>query len=312
MRTVCVVVPLAVAGCGTVSHAEVVPPASGAVRARHRRTQTRKPTSGNAPTVAGPPPIPPSDRDVFTSPSVAGYLARSAINITAAVYNEVSGHTSVYRSGVAQDTGSIVKVDILATLLAQAQAASSSLTSWQQELSEEMIENSYNDAAQDLWDAAGGATAIANFDTEAGLRHTLPDPQGEFGLTTTTAADQVALLKKVAYPNRLLTDTSRRYLLGLMTEVEPDQAWGVSAGVPAGVTVALKNGWLALDAGGWQINSIGYIHGDGRDYLIAVLTNGNTTEADGIDTIEGLSRLVWQTLRPHPLPRSTPRHADGA
>jgi hypothetical protein len=68
--------------------------------------------------------------------------------------------------------------------------------------------------------------------------------------------------------------------------------------VAPGVTVAIKNGWLPLDAGGWQINSIGYIDGDGRDYLIAVLTNGNSTEAQGIDTIEGLSKIIWQALAP--------------
>ncbi len=39
----------------------------------------------------------------------------------------------------------------------------------------------------------------------------------------------------------------------LIENVESDQAWGVSAGVPAGVTVALKNGWLSLEDGGdWQ------------------------------------------------------------
>ena len=127
---------------------------------------------------------------------------------------------------------------------------------------------------------------------------TTPNEAGYWGLTTTTAADQVQLLKKVAYPNSLLTDASRNYELGLMTNVDPDQAWGVSSGVGAGATIAIKNGWLPLDSGGWQINSIGYIHGDGRDYLVAVLTDGQATEADGIDAIEGLSDLIWKALAP--------------
>ncbi len=41
-------------------------------------------------------------------------------NLTAAVYDNVTGTTSLYRPGVAEDTASIMKVDILATLLAQA------------------------------------------------------------------------------------------------------------------------------------------------------------------------------------------------
>jgi hypothetical protein len=39
------------------------------------------------------------------------------------------------------------------------------------------------------------------------------------------------------------------------------------------------------------------VSGQGRDYLIAVLTTGNTTEQYGIDTISGLSAILWQHLR---------------
>ena len=88
------------------------------------------------------------------------------------------------------------------------------------------------------------------------------------------------------------------YALSLLKNVTADQRWGVSGGVPAGVTVALKNGWLPLDAAGtdWQINSVGWVSGHGRDYLIAVLTTGNPSEQYGIDTINGLSALVWNSL----------------
>ncbi len=83
-----------------------------------------------------------------------------------------------------------------------------------------------------------------------------------------------------------------------MTHVDPDQAWGVSAGVASNATVAIKNGWLPLDPGDWQINSMGWIDGDGRDYIVAVLSDGNATEADGIDSIETLSALIWKELAP--------------
>jgi hypothetical protein len=70
--------------------------------------------------------------------------------------------------------------------------------------------------------------------------------------------------------------------------------------VPAGVTVQLKNGWLA-DAGntstdGWNINSIGHVHGDGVNYTIAVLTDNNNTEQDGINTIQALSADAWNAV----------------
>jgi hypothetical protein len=62
--------------------------------------------------------------------------------------------------------------------------------------------------------------------------------------------------------------------------------------------LALKNGWLPLDQAetDWQINSIGWISGPQRDYLMAVLTTGNPTEQYGIDTIDGLSGIVWKNM----------------
>ena len=46
----------------------------------------------------------------------------------------------------------------------------------------------------------------------------------------------------------------------------------------------------------WQINSVGWISGSGRDYLIAVLSTGNPTEQYGIDTIDQLSATVWNAM----------------
>jgi hypothetical protein len=72
------------------------------------------------------------------------------------------------------------------------------------------------------------------------------------------------------------------------------KAWGVSGGVPPGVTVALKNGLSIIN--GRHINSMGWLSGQGRNYLIAVLTNGNPTEDYGIQTISEISALASQAL----------------
>ena len=60
------------------------------------------------------------------------------------------------------------------------------------------------------------------------------------------------------------------------------------------MTVALKNGFATSI--GWQINTEGWVNGDGRDYLIGVLTNGNATEQYGIDTVDGVSAIVWKAM----------------
>jgi hypothetical protein len=239
----------------------------------------------------------PGSGDLFDIPAVAAYLSATTEDVTAAVFDDSTGVTSLYRPGIAQDTASIMKVDILGTLLAQGQADGQPLSPADAPLAVDMIEQSDDDDAQSLWDSEGGATAVAAFDAKAGLTQTDPDAAGYWGLSTTTAADQVQLLRAVAYPNAVLTPASQAYELGLMEHVDADQSWGVSAGVTAGATVALKNGWLPLDAGGWQVNSIGYVDGLGRNYVIAVLTDDDT-EANGIAFIQGLSALIWQALAP--------------
>jgi beta-lactamase class A len=240
-------------------------------------------------------------KDLFSVPSIASYLAASPYNVTAAVYDDVTGTTSVFRPGDAEACASIMKVDILATLLGEAQAQGVvSLPADQQVLAQQMIEESNDDDAQDLWDFEGGATAVGHFDGQVGLTQTTPDTAGYWGLSTTTAADQVQLLRDVAYPNGVLTDASRTYELSLMTNVDPSQTWGISAGVESGATVAIKDGWVTLDneSPPWQVNSIGYVNGDGRNYVIAVLTTGEDTEQEGIQTIQGLSSLIWAQLAP--------------
>ena len=64
------------------------------------------------------------------------------------------------------------------------------------------------------------------------------------------------------------------------------------------MTVALKNGWLPLDAANtdWQINSIGWVSGGGRDYLLAMLSTGNPDEQYGIDTLNSVGSMVWSAM----------------
>jgi hypothetical protein len=237
---------------------------------------------------------------------ITSYLATRQGDITMALYNAANGQTYLYRPGVTETTASIIKVDILATLLHQAQQAHQPLSAETAALATTMIVNSNDNAAQVLWDQAGGSTAVGAFDQLAGTTDTDLNTHGYWGLSTTTAADQLALLKTIAYPNALLDDTSRAYELGLMEGEEADQLWGVSGGVPSGATVALKDGWDPLGNGTtWQINSIGWVDGDGRNYLFAVLTNGDDSESYGIQTIEGVSGLVWNELAPLPQSSTT-------
>ena len=237
-------------------------------------------------------------------PAAASYVATRAGVVLAAVFDLRTGQTWTLGRGRPQAEASVVKLDVLETLLAE--RGSSGLPAADQELAGEMIEDSDNDAATSLWYQAGGASGIRSFNATAGLADTAPSscvncpgfPWPGWGLSTTTPSDQLALLRALVQPNSLLTGAERSYALSLMQNVTPDQGWGVSGGVPAQATVALKNGWLPLDSAGrdWQINSVGWISGRGRDYLMAVLSTGNPSEQYGIDTISQLAAIVWDSL----------------
>ncbi len=227
--------------------------------------------------------------------ALANYVAGRADNVTAVVYDIITGQTVVFRPGVVEHTASTVKVDILGTLLKGAQDAGRSLTPQEQMLAVPMIEQSLDSAANALWVEVGPA-AIGAFERAAGMTRTAPATNGVWGTTTTTAMDRIAMLRQLVFPSPLLTNASRAYVLNLMEHVTSSQAWGVSGGVPAGVIIALKNGFSIIN--GWQINSMGWVNGQGRNYLMAVLTDLNPTEGYGIQTINDMSTIVWNGLGP--------------
>jgi hypothetical protein len=247
------------------------------------------------PQVPSRPPRPPGP---FAEPAMQAFLSARAGDITAAVYNLKSGRIFLYRPGVLADEASIAKVNILATALFEAQQDGTTLSASEQQSATAAIEESDNDAAQDLWQDDGGNAGLGAFNRAAGLTQIVLDPDGAWGYNQTSALDQVRLLAHIALHNSVLSDSSRAYELGLMHHIDPAQDWGVSAGVLPPASVALKNGWLPINTGGWEINSIGWVDGRYRDYLIAVLTAGDPDMAYGVETIEGISELVWKYFLP--------------
>ncbi len=234
----------------------------------------------------------------FASTAMHRFLESRRGNITAAVDDLTTGQEFVYRAGVREETASIVKASILATLLHRAQLDGRSLTSSERATARGMIEASDNDDATRLWNEDDGSAGVGAFLRRAGLTQTTFAGPGLWGLTRTTPVDQIRLLRTLVLPNALLSPASQSYELGLMSHVIRMDYWGVSGGIPPGVPVALKNGWLPQPGIAWQINSIGEIRGNGEHYVIAVMTNGNPSEGYGISTIAGISRIIWQELAP--------------
>jgi hypothetical protein len=199
-------------------------------------------------------------------------------------------------SGTTFDTASIVKVDILAALLLQAQDSGRELTAEEKTRATAMIEASDNNATDKLWVSLGSGPAFEKANRRLGLRHTTAGPGILWGLTRTTAADQIAVLSAVFGDpgSSPLTSASRAYIRDLMAHVEKDQRWGVSAG---GTVTGLKNGWLPRTATGlWDINSIGLVTAGGHQVLLATLSSGNKDMASGITLVEKAARAAVASL----------------
>ena len=226
-------------------------------------------------------------------------------NIEVAVQDLTSGVTTTFGAENPQDEASVVKVNILAALLSPVPQISS-LSAQARILAPEMIEASNNDAATSLWNSVGGTSGITSFDSRIGLTATTPSacvqcagfPWPGWGLTTTTPIDEIKLLKAALVDDTYLSSQDRTYELQLMESVTPSERWGISNGVVDSAAVALKNGWLPLNSAGtdWQINSVGWVRGDGRDYLIAMFSTGNPSEDYGIQTLNSISLAIWNHL----------------
>lgn len=216
-------------------------------------------------------------------------IATSA-NFAVEVLNLDSGETGSYGNG-AFDTASIVKVDILAALLLQAQQDGRSLTASEQNLATAMIERSDNTSATALFNAIGGEAGLEAFNTTIGLTDTDIGSNGYWGLTQTTTADQIRLLKVVFGSDSVLTDESQAYMKSLMSNVVDAQNFGVSAAADDAEDAALKVGYLQRSSTSlWDVNSIGEIEVNGDTYLIAVLSEGNASYDAGVALVDEVAR----------------------
>jgi hypothetical protein len=268
---------------------------------------------------------------------ICNYLDGRDGVVQAALWDQRAGR--LYRLSNGDDTqytASIVKVDILAKWLRsytrQGTAIPQDIPYSIKYLMQRMIQNSDNAAATSLFYFGGGCDALRKFnrlipmaDTKVGCQ--TPSYYG-WGNTTTTAADQVQLMRLFAYgrPTGVLSSDAQDYGNQLMQGVEPDQRFGITCG-PWGkvcyapnyappdpdVTVRVKNGWKTLptctkpvDQCPWQVNSTGWVRGNGRNYVLTVLTTrdpvgGGGTDGFnyGIDTIQSVSQRIWDNLDPN-------------
>ncbi|PFG15910.1 beta-lactamase class A [Propionicimonas paludicola] len=190
---------------------------------------------------------------------------------------DLKSHTTYsYRGDYSSQSASMAKPMIVAMALRKAGGVAQ-LSPENQENARKAITHSDNDAAQALWDYAGGGPAYTALAADLGMTNTHLDQAKptQWSWTWTTPADQMKLLDVLAGgTSSALTAEEAKFIYDLMGQVEDDQTWGVGQPKSGTVSVHLKNGWVQFKSsdGLWAVNSIGTVSGDGRDYRLAVMT----------------------------------------
>ena len=81
----------------------------------------------------------------------------------------------------------------------------------------------------------------------------------------------------------------------MMADVVDEQRWGVFAPEEKDVHVAGKNGWGPLPDG-YHLNSTGWVSGEGREYVLGILSTSPRGFRHGRETISSVARLCHDAL----------------
>lgn len=184
------------------------------------------------------------------------------------------------------ETASIVKVAVAMLLFHEKEINQEELTEEETERLSSMILSSDNDATSALLnESLGGFESLQTIFDELGMSDSTVN-LGNWGNSTTTAKDQMKLLKELYLPSDYISEESQDYIIDLMTQIDADQSWGVYAGSD---DVSFKNGWLTDGVSGeWIVTSIGKVSQGDNEYLAVALSDENPSVEDGSHVIEEL------------------------
>ena len=216
--------------------------------------------------------------------------------VTASVVDTRTGCTYALADGMRITTASVVKAGVLGAVLLRAQDQRRGLTAWERARTGPMIHLSHNNpAVSDLLASVGGVAGMDRADRRWGL--TATTNSAAYGATWTTARDRTRLALQLLHGGGPLAAPGRAEAWRAMSTVHPTQTWGITAGVPRGWTVALKNGFYPMRGHGWRVGSTGFIRsGAAGGYAVTVLTDRGTSQVQGIRLVEAVARRVSTVL----------------
>jgi len=195
-------------------------------------------------------------------------------------------------------TASVVKVLVMLTVLEQARQDHRPVSEAELALLWPMITESDNDATSELWERIGRGQAVSAYFRGVGVGGITPDGGTSWGVTFASARAMALVLGKLA-SGALLDAPSSALAMRMLESVIPAQRWGITAGTApeSGDRVGLKNGWYP-GSEGWRVNSVGIVTPrTGAPYAVAIVTDSRPSWDEGIETIEGIAKLLNAAIK---------------
>ncbi len=187
------------------------------------------------------------------------------------------------------DAASVLKVMFLVAYLRQPDVRDRALTQADRDLLEPMIRRSANDPATTIANRLGPGP-LERLAEQAGMRDfasTRP-----WGRSQTSARDQAAFMLEV---DRYVAARHRAYVLELLTEVVPEQRWGIGAVDTGDWTPHFKGGWGA--ATGAVDHQVALLrHTDGTRVAVAVMVTDSPSHDHGTATLQGVVEQLLDDL----------------
>lgn len=245
----CAVSVLALSACA---------PATAPVASASPGTTVPTSTSPSSPPPSSPPPYDPAPLLAQIAEAAAPLGGRISV-----VVRDADGEHVLADPGTDEvtPTASLVKVVLVARLLALGRDGALGLTGEDLALMERAVATSDDAAMNTLWTRYDGARLVADAAAWAGLSRTGPPAMpGQWGEATTTAREFAGFL---AVLPGLLHEDDVRTLLGWMRAASAvaadgfDQRFGLLLG--SGAPVAAKQGWMCCVGGRRVLHSAGVL-----------------------------------------------------
>lgn len=229
------------------------------------------------------------------SGNLAADMSKYGSNAAMVIYDVNKKTFYGYNMNEQFDMASSIKIPIMLDFLHQSEIENAQLSSGNNALLTDMIEESDNDSATQLLSDVGNGPGLSTYLYDFDISGIDPITQ-PWGYSQGTAFGMTQLLKDFQ-SGILLNATDQAYAMNLMENIDEDEQFGLGDEAPQGASVAMKDGWVNEPNGDWTMNSSGIVGMNNDTYIISVYINNQDDLPDADSTIDTICDQMYDALK---------------